>query len=119
MFEVQCSIHRSWFTGVKMGPPDAILGITEAYKRDSNPQKVNLGVGAYRDDAGKPYILGTVLKAEKKILEKKLDKEYSAIGGNADFCKLSYELAMGDGTYADNVFTVQVIEEEEEEVESE
>lgn len=91
-----------------MGPPDAILGITEAYKRDSNPQKVNLGVGAYRDDAGKPYILGTVLKAEQKILDKKLDKEYSAIGGNADFCKLSYELAMGDGTYADNVFTVQV-----------
>ncbi|KAG4074950.1 hypothetical protein HA402_009375 [Bradysia odoriphaga] len=99
----------SWFTGVKMGPPDAILGITEAYKRDSNPQKVNLGVGAYRDDAGKPFILSTVLKAEQKILDKKLDKEYSAIGGNADFCKLSYELAMGDGTYGDNVFTVQSI----------
>ena len=33
-----------------MGPPDAILGITEAYKRDTNPKKVNLGVGAYRDD---------------------------------------------------------------------
>lgn len=91
-----------------MGPPDAILGITEAFKRDTNPKKVNLGVGAYRDDAGKPYILSTVLKAEQKILDQKLDKEYSAIGGNADFCKLSYELAMGDGTYADNVFTVQV-----------
>lgn len=45
-----------------MGPPDAILGVTEAYKRDTNPKKVNLGVGAYRDDDGKPYVLPSVLK---------------------------------------------------------
>ena len=43
-----------------MGPPDAILGVTEAFKRDTNPKKMNLGVGAYRDDAGKPYVLPTV-----------------------------------------------------------
>lgn len=43
-----------------MGPPDVILGITEAYKRDADSRKVNLGVGAYRDDAGKPYILPSV-----------------------------------------------------------
>lgn len=47
-----------------MGPPDAILGVTEAFKRDTNPKKINLGVGAYRDDNGKPYILPTVLKVE-------------------------------------------------------
>lgn len=33
-----------------MGPPDAILGVSEAFKRDTNPKKMNLGVGAYRDD---------------------------------------------------------------------
>lgn len=33
-----------------MGPPDAILGVTEAFKADKNPKKINLGVGAYRDD---------------------------------------------------------------------
>lgn len=49
-----------------MGPPDAILGITEAYKKDSNPKKMNLGVGAYRDDNGKPYVLPSV-KAVRKI----------------------------------------------------
>jgi len=43
-----------------MGPPDAILGVTEAYKRDTNPKKVNLGVGAYRDDSGKPFVLPSV-----------------------------------------------------------
>lgn len=52
----------SWWSQVEMGPPDAILGVTEAYKRDTNPKKINLGVGAYRDDNGKPYILPSVLK---------------------------------------------------------
>lgn len=86
--------YRSWFAGVQMGPPDAILGVTEAFKRDTNPKKINLGVGAYRDDNGKPYVLPTVLKAEQNILNNKLDKEYSAIGGNGDFCKLSSGLAL-------------------------
>lgn len=45
-----------------MGPPDAILGVTEAYKRDTNPNKLNLGVGAYRDENGKPYVLPVVRK---------------------------------------------------------
>ena len=45
-----------------MGPPDPILGVTEAFKADNNPKKINLGVGAYRDDSGKPYILPSVKK---------------------------------------------------------
>ena len=45
-----------------MGPPDAILGVTEAFKRDTNPSKMNLGVGAYRDDTGKPFVLPSVRK---------------------------------------------------------
>lgn len=81
---------------MEMGPPDAILGVTEAYKRDTNPKKVNLGVGAYRDDNGKPYVLTSVLKAEENITKKGLDKEYAPISGSADFCKLSVSLALGD-----------------------
>lgn len=53
---------RSWWSHVEMGPPDIILGVTEAYKRDQNPNKINLGVGAYRDDNGKPYVLPSVKK---------------------------------------------------------
>lgn len=45
-----------------MGPPDVILGITEAYKKDAHPKKVNLGVGAYRDDNGNPFVLPSVRK---------------------------------------------------------
>lgn len=47
---------------VPLGPPDAILGITEAFKADKASSKVNLGVGAYRDDQGKPYVLECVKK---------------------------------------------------------
>lgn len=47
---------------MEMGPPDPILGVTEAFKRDTNSKKMNLGVGAYRDDNGKPYVLPSVRK---------------------------------------------------------
>lgn len=83
---------------MQMGPPDAILGVTEAYKRDTNPKKINLGVGAYRDDDGKPFVLPCVRKAEESIRAKNLDKEYAPISGTADFCKRSIELALGEGS---------------------
>ncbi|XP_055542365.1 aspartate aminotransferase, mitochondrial [Wyeomyia smithii] len=90
--------HRacSWWGAVQMGPPDVILGVTEAFKRDTNPKKINLGVGAYRDDSGKPFVLPSVLKAEKRIADKQLDKEYSPISGTAEFCKHSILLALGE-----------------------
>ena len=50
----------SFWSGVEMGPPDAILGVTEAWKKDTNPKKMNLGVGAYRDDNGQPFVLPSV-----------------------------------------------------------
>ncbi|XP_012503296.1 PREDICTED: aspartate aminotransferase, mitochondrial [Propithecus coquereli] len=56
----------SWWAHVEMGPPDPILGVTEAFKRDTNSKKMNLGVGAYRDDNGKPYVLPSVRKAGGK-----------------------------------------------------
>jgi aspartate aminotransferase len=83
----------SWWSNVEMGPPDAILGISEAFKRDSNPSKMNLGVGAYRDDAGKPYVLPSVREAEALIHQNNMDKEYLGITGLASFTKAAAELA--------------------------
>lgn len=80
-----------------MGPPDPILGVSEAFKKDDNPKKMNLGVGAYRDDGGKPYVLPSVRKAEKTIIDAGMNKEYAPIGGDANFCKLSANLAFGEG----------------------
>lgn len=52
----------SAWSSVPAGPPDPILGVTEAFKADKDPRKINLGVGAYRDGQGKPYVLDCVKK---------------------------------------------------------
>ena len=53
---------------VPMGPPDGILGLVEAFGKDDFPNKVNLSVGAYRDDNNKPWVLPSVKKAEERVL---------------------------------------------------
>ena len=70
---------------IPLAPPDKILGISEAYNNDSNPQKINLGVGAYRDNSGKPIIFPSVKKAEEILLGKETEKEYTAIVGSKNF----------------------------------
>ncbi|XP_053402441.1 aspartate aminotransferase, mitochondrial-like isoform X2 [Mercenaria mercenaria] len=88
----------SVWAGVPMGPPDAILGVTEAFKKDTNPKKINLGVGAYRGDDGKPFILECVKKAERQMLEEGLDHEYAPISGFPAFTSASAALAFGDNS---------------------
>ena len=78
-----------------MGPEDPILGVTIAYNNDPNPKKVNLGVGAYRCDNGKPWVLPSVRQAEAALLDKKLNHEYLPIVGHQDFVKCATELAFG------------------------
>ncbi len=73
-----------------MAPPDPILGVTDAFKRDTNPNKINLGVGAYRDDNGKPFVLESVKRAEQLLANEKLDKEYTQITGVPEFCDARY-----------------------------
>ncbi|KAL2215933.1 putative aspartate aminotransferase [Thermoascus aurantiacus ATCC 26904] len=85
----------STWANVPQGPPDAILGITEAFKADPFKEKINLGVGAYRDDQGKPYVLPSVRAAEEKIVASRLDKEYAGITGIPSFTKAAAELAYG------------------------
>ena len=67
-----------WAT-YEMGPPDPIIGLNEAYQKDDYPGKVIVGVGAYRDDRGKPHVLPCVREAEQKMMDQNLDMEYSGI----------------------------------------
>ena len=76
------------FAHVQMAPADPILSLTTGFKNDKDPKKVNLGVGAYRDNNGKPYVFPIVKKVEKEIVDDAtLDKEYAPIEGVADFIK--------------------------------
>ncbi|KAI9753274.1 MAG: 39S ribosomal protein L24, mitochondrial [Chaenotheca gracillima] len=94
-----CAARASTWANVPQGPP-AILGITEAFKADSFDKKINLGVGAYRDDQGKPYVLPSVRAAEKKVVDAQLDKEYAGITGVPAFTKAAALLAYGPDSSA-------------------
>eukprot|EP01016_Furgasonia_blochmanni_P039964 TRINITY_DN5042_c0_g1_i2.p1 TRINITY_DN5042_c0_g1~~TRINITY_DN5042_c0_g1_i2.p1 ORF type:complete len:431 (-),score=144.79 TRINITY_DN5042_c0_g1_i2:201-1493(-) len=85
------------FAHVPLAPPDPILGTALAFKADTSKDKVNLGIGAYRDDNDKPYVFNVVKKAEQEILnDSKLDKEYLPIDGHPDFNRLTANLLFGD-----------------------
>eukprot|EP01133_Synstelium_polycarpum_P001140 gene1140-1302_t len=81
---------------VAKGPEDPILGVSVAFNKDTSPSKINLGVGAYRDENGKPFILDCVKKADKKIYEANVDHEYAPIAGVASFNQLAAVLALGE-----------------------
>jgi aspartate/tyrosine/aromatic aminotransferase len=79
-----------------MAPPDPILSLNTGFKADKDSKKVNLGVGAYRDNNGKPYVFPIVKKVELEIVnDKSLDKEYAPIEGVEDFIKGSKMVAFG------------------------
>ena len=72
----------------------------EAFNKDTDERKISLGVGAYRDDNGKPFVLPSVREAERKLLEQNLNKEYLGIAGLPEFVGLSLEFAYGKGSSA-------------------
>jgi len=100
------------FGHLQLAPPDPILGTSVAYKKDTDPNKVNLGVGAYRDDNEKPYVFEVVKLAQKEISDQNMDKEYLPIEGLAGFCKAAQQLVFGNDhplSQAGQIVTVQAI----------
>ncbi|MCE9678467.1 aspartate/tyrosine/aromatic aminotransferase [Shewanella sp. AS1] len=69
------------FNQVELAPADPILGLTDAFKADPRPNKVNLGVGIYKDESGKTPILKSVKLAEQKLLDSETSKSYLGIDG--------------------------------------
>lgn len=106
---VQKQRFASSWANVTEGPPDPILGLSQAFQADPNPAKVNLGVGAYRDDNGKPFVLQCVRAAEAAITAKKMDMEYAGINGVPAFTKASMKLLFGPDMAAERVVSAQTI----------
>lgn len=86
----------SHWAKVPLAPPDKILGLTEAFKADPFPSKINLGVGAYRNDEGRAVVLESVRQAEAIIFNSSVDHEYAGIGGVQSFVDKSIEFAYGE-----------------------
>ena len=75
----------SLFSAVEMAPRDPILGLNEQFNADTNPAKVNLGVGVYFDDNGKLPLLQCVLAAEKAMMDAPKPHGYLPIDGIAAY----------------------------------
>jgi len=88
----------SLFAAMKEAPIDPILGTTQHFNADTDPRKINLGVGAYRTEEGRPFVLQVVKDAEDemlKALDVSTDKEYSTIDGPASLKKCTQEVLFG------------------------
>lgn len=84
-----------FFDHLELAPADPILGLTDAYKADTNPKKVNLGVGVYQNEQGVTPILKSVKAAEQRLIETETTKSYLPITGNPEYGRLTRELIFG------------------------
>ena len=83
------------FETINPAPEDSILGLTEAFQKDPNPNKINLGVGVYKDGSGQTPVLSTVKEAEKRLLRSEATKSYLPIDGLAAYAVLSQQIVFG------------------------
>ena len=91
-------------------PTDPILGLMGLYRADTDPRKVDLGVGVYRNDLGETPILGAVRRAEQVVLSGQASKSYVAPVGNVGFNQAMAKLVLGDrhpALVADRVRSIQ------------
>ena len=84
------------FASVQLAPPDPILGMSVAFRNDPHPDKVDMGVGAYRTNEAKPLIFHAVHEAERQILEDPtVNHEYLPIEGYDVYNRLARDLILG------------------------
>jgi len=93
------SLSTSPYAQFEMAPVDPIVGLNEIFQKDDYPQKVIVGVGAYRDDGGKAYVLPCVREAEKIMMDQKLDMEYTGIAGEPEFVDLALKFVYGEDSF--------------------
>ena len=83
------------FERLDMAPPDAILGLTAAFREDPNPRKINLGVGVYQDSQGRTPVLPSVEAAEQRVLQAGPIEGYLPIDGLPEYAALVQALVFG------------------------
>jgi Aspartate/tyrosine/aromatic aminotransferase len=84
-----------FFDSLTQFPEDPIFSLPILFAADTRPNKVNLGIGSYRDTEGKPYLLNSVKKAEHSLLASERNKEYLPIDGDPAYLKVSRDLIFG------------------------
>lgn len=91
----------SYFPGIQELPPDPLFGLKARFTADSRTDKVDLGIGAYRDNSGKPWILPAVKKAEAKLIASPdYNHEYLSITGFEPFLAQAAKVILGTQSLA-------------------
>eukprot|EP00544_Gedaniella_sp_CCMP2646_P012578 CAMPEP_0202484364 /NCGR_PEP_ID=MMETSP1361-20130828/3449_1 /ASSEMBLY_ACC=CAM_ASM_000849 /TAXON_ID=210615 /ORGANISM="Staurosira complex sp., Strain CCMP2646" /LENGTH=406 /DNA_ID=CAMNT_0049112979 /DNA_START=66 /DNA_END=1286 /DNA_ORIENTATION=+ len=98
-------MSSSYLDNIPMGPPDAILGIAQAFRSCEDPNKVNVCIGAYRDANGQPWVLPSVRQAE--LVFKEENKEYLPIEGDVAFVEKALTFAYGQEAPLERIAGVQ------------
>ena len=83
------------FQALSEAPPDPILGLTEAFKKDPTEGKINLGVGVYQDETGRTPVLDTVRTAARQLAESEKTKSYLPMTGSPEYGNAVQELIFG------------------------
>ena len=83
------------FEKITAAPADPILGLTDLFRADDRQNKINLGIGVYKDETGKTPVLASVKKAEQFLLENETTKTYLSIDGLPDFAHCTQQLLFG------------------------
>ena len=84
-----------FFSGIEMAPADPILGLTDAFRKDPRPHKVNLGVGVFMNEKGATPVLECIRRAERLLWETEKTKGYTPINGPAEYGTAVAELVFG------------------------
>lgn len=84
------------FTQLKQLPPDPILGLSVKFKADPNPNKIDLGAGIYKDEAGNTPVLACIKDAESLRTENESSKAYLGSAGSASYNEKITQLNLGD-----------------------
>ena len=85
------------FEPIQPAPRDLILGLTESFREDPNPRKINLSVGVYQDERGQTPILESVRKASRLVLERQKTMSYLPIPGSPAYASAVQRLLFGSG----------------------
>ncbi len=88
------------FQSIERRPPDPILGLSTAFKKDTNPNKIDLGVGVYKDESGKTPVVSAIKKAEKLLWETEDSKSYIAQAGPEGFNSHMATMILGENNSA-------------------
>jgi len=85
------------FESLQMAPPDPILGLSDTFKADPNPKKINLSIGVFQDEQGRTAILDSVKRAERLLLEQESSKSYLPIPGPEAYGVVVRDMLFGAG----------------------